>query len=154
MNDGRKGPKGPFIRFSEYQRSFMDCESRRNPYPSQKRILELADLLRLTQMQVYNWFSQRRQNARKERDELLKIPKLGENTVTGTFTRYTDDEIAILQREISDNPNPTDERKTEIANELGRTFDSIDKWFRPTTVSQNLKKSSVSKFTARAAKKS
>ena len=52
MNDGRKGPKGPFIRFSEYQRSVMDCESRLNPYPSQKRILELADLLRLTQMQV------------------------------------------------------------------------------------------------------
>ena len=69
----------------------------------------------------------------------MNIPKLGENTATGTFTKYTDDEITILQREISENPNPTDERKAEIADELGRTFESIHKWFRTTTVSQNLK---------------
>ena len=69
----------------------------------------------------------------------MNIPKLGENTATGTFTKYTDDEITILQGEISENPNPTDERKAEIADELGRTFESIHKWFRTTTVSQNLK---------------
>ena len=62
---------------------------------------------------------------------------MNENNVTNSSTRvcikairhFTDNEKSILQGEFSKNPNPTGERKIEIAHDMGRSFKAISKWF-------------------------